>query len=140
VAATSANDVWAAGNYDTSTGQAKTLVLHWNGTSWTRVASPAPAAGSVLRGVAATSSSNAWAVGNHHVASTNTNKTLVLHWNGTSWARTAAPSPGGGKDVFNGLQGVSALSATDAWAVGACTTQFTDSLILHWNGTSWVPS
>ncbi len=102
---------------------------------WTRVASPAPGVGiSLLDGVAVTSSSNAWAVG-YYLARRNTWKTLVLHWNGTLWTRTAAPSPGLGNNAFNGLLGVCAVSSSDAWAVGAYTDTITGtgSLILTGN-------
>lgn len=34
------------------------------------------------------------------------------------------------------LYDVSALSQTDAWAVGH-DSSYNDGLILHWNGTSW---
>jgi len=46
------------------------------------------------------------------------------------------PNPGGGSS----LSGASAVSATDAWAVGH-TNPFGGGqvpLILHWNGTSWA--
>ena len=54
----------------------KGLILHGNGTTWKRVATP----GGFLFGVAAVSASNAWVVGG-----TGRGKTLILHWNGTSW-------------------------------------------------------
>ena len=58
VAATSASNAWAVG-----TGSGKTLIVRWNGASWTQVASPSPGSGGSFAGVAATSASNAWAVG-----------------------------------------------------------------------------
>jgi hypothetical protein len=106
VAAASASDVWAVGSAGTGT-----LIVHWDGRTWKRVPSPAPA-GSALTGVAVASARDAWAVGGN----------LILHWNGTAW--TQVPSPGGG------LTGVAAVSADDAWAVGG-------NLILHWNGKAW---
>lgn len=62
--------------------------------------------------------------------------TLILHWNGTAWARVATPSPG---TRFNVLNGVSAVSARNAWAVGFYRNQAAGALplILHWNGTAW---
>ena len=57
----------------------RTLILHWNGSSWRRVASPSPASYSTLTGISATSASNAWAVG--YAGS----RTVILHWNGRSW-------------------------------------------------------
>src|SRR5579871_4133268 len=61
VAATSAKNAWAVGSAGTTT-HPKTLIVHWNGSSWRPVSSPSPS-GSMLRAVAATSASNAWAVG-----------------------------------------------------------------------------
>jgi hypothetical protein len=62
---------------------------------------------------------------------------LVLHWNGTTWARMAAPSPG----RFGSLNAVSADSPADAWAVGLdSATGAGHTLILHWDGTRWLRS
>jgi hypothetical protein len=62
VSATSAGNAWAVGLYVSSSGQ-KTLMLHWNGRAWSKVASPAPGQVSELNGVAVTGSSGVWAVG-----------------------------------------------------------------------------
>jgi hypothetical protein len=125
VAATSASNAWAVG-----TGRVKTLIVHWNGTSWKQVPSPAPA-GSVLSAVAATSATSAWAVGN--TSTTTSTKTLILRWNGTSWKQMGSPVPAGI------LSGVAATSASSAWAVGNTGAK---TLILRWNGKRWkqVPS
>jgi hypothetical protein len=61
VTATSARNAWAVGNY--THGKHTTLILHWNGRAWSRVASPSPGAVSALGGVAATGRSGVWAVG-----------------------------------------------------------------------------
>jgi hypothetical protein len=43
VAGFSANDVWAVGaSYDPISGSGPTLSLHWDGSSWTRMATPSP--------------------------------------------------------------------------------------------------
>jgi hypothetical protein len=61
--------------------------------------------------------------------------TLILGWNGTAWSQVSSPSPGPASNV---LTGVSADSATDAWAVGSYLSKSVrDTLILHWNGTAW---
>jgi len=60
VAATSAGNAWAVGDYSIG-GQEQMLIEHWNGTAWKVVPSPNPAgsAGNRLFGVAATSAGNA---------------------------------------------------------------------------------
>jgi hypothetical protein len=141
VSMVSASDAWAVGFYQTAAGDTKTLVLHWDGTSWQLVASPAPGLRSGLAGVSAVSGSDAWAVGSY-VSRTGVGKTLALHWNGTSWQRVASPNPRNA--ISSSLGGVSALSAADAWAAGqsATSTGNPKSLVLHWTGTSWrqIPS
>jgi hypothetical protein len=62
VAATSPTDAWAVGIPYTNTGT-KSLIEHWDGTTWTRVPTPNPNSDSYLSAVAATSPANAWAVG-----------------------------------------------------------------------------
>jgi len=67
VAARAANDVWAVGDIATndSTPQYRTFTLHWDGASWSRVASPPTNAYSELYGVTARlGTSHVWAVGN----------------------------------------------------------------------------
>jgi hypothetical protein len=150
VSATSSTSAWAVGASCTASActlpQQRTLILRWNGTAWAKVKSPNPApAGAVLLGVSAGSSSDAWAVGQYcSTSSCAVEKTLILHWNGTAWSQVTSPSPG---PTTNVLSGVSATSSRDAWAVGSyCTTTSCDctttcavqnTLILHWNGTSW---
>jgi hypothetical protein len=63
VAATSAVSAWAAGYISTNGASYQSLVLHWNGTAWTRAASPNPGAGGNLVGIAASPPANGWAVG-----------------------------------------------------------------------------
>jgi hypothetical protein len=58
----------------------------------------------------------------------------------TTWTQVPSPSPGTG--VFNAFfSGVSAISATDAWAVGqdSANPQHTiQTLAEHWYGTEWA--
>ena len=140
VAATSARNAWAVGNGGAEPG--KTEILHWNGTTWTHVPSPTPKGGGALFGVAAVSARNAWAVGcagNCFQGFGNGLRTLILHWNGTTWSRVPSPSPGLGST----LSSVAATSARNAWAVGCTAFCFLSSVsphtvILHWNGTAWT--
>ncbi len=101
--------------------------MRWNGTAWTTVPNPSPA-GSSLDDVAAASDGSAWAVG--WTGSGTSTRTLILRWNGTAWTRVPSPSPG--PDAR--LAGVTALSGSDAWAVGTAGGK---TLILRWNGQMW---
>lgn len=70
-AARDANDVWAVGSYQVASGATRSLVLHWNGSRWSRVAAP----GSGLSEVAVVPGSpQAWAVGGSYLG-----KRLVLN-------------------------------------------------------------
>jgi hypothetical protein len=136
VSALSASDAWAVGYFVPSiaSGAQKPLVLHWDGTRWVRMPASSPGFETLvteLSGVAAVSPSDVWAVGDVFNGNTQTQRTLVFHWNGTRWARVPAPSPG-----FGTLYGTAGTSATDAWAVGYGN----GSLILHWNGSRWTQS
>jgi hypothetical protein len=95
--------------------------------------------------VAAVSGTNAWAVGQYCVSAcgkpAEADHTLILHWNGSTWAQAPSPSPG----AFPELHAVTALSGTDAWAVGEwcsppCNTSSNvfHTLTLRWNGSAWV--
>jgi Bacterial Ig-like domain (group 3) len=139
VSVVSGSNAWAVGSYnDATTGASKTLVLHWNGTAWSKVKSPSPSSlFSELDGVSARSGSDAWAVGRYWNVTASVWDSLVLHWNGTAWSKVKSPNPG---LSFSQLYGVSAVSGSDAWAVGSYDTSdggVTKTLVLHWDGTAW---
>lgn len=127
VSGVASNDVWAVG---TMTGPdnpdfGEQFIEHWNGKSWSVVASPT-VEGDGLNSVVAISANNVWAVG--HGAPEGGNA-LVEHWDGTSWSVVSSP-------VFaniGGLLSVSADSANDIWAVG-------HGAILRFDGTTWSPA
>jgi hypothetical protein len=118
VSADSPTDAWAVGEYNVVVGgkptPAQPLALHWNGASWTRVATPTPPAGTgALAAVTAISTRNAWAVGMGGSADRNT---LVLRWDGKSWTQVASPSPG---SSGSNLSAVSAAGPGTTWTVGS---------------------
>ncbi len=123
VAAVSAKNVWAVGCSGGCNGP-DSLILHWNGKRWSKVASPDPGAGlDELTGVSAVSARNVWAVGYActiaHCGVGNVYRTLVVHWNGKDWSQAASANPG---SSFNDVRAVSAVSARDIWAVGIRAT------------------
>ena len=141
VAAVSSCQAWAVGEYLNTKGPYHTLIERWNGAAWQQVPSPSPGIiGNTLSAVAATSATNAWAVGDYINNSDTAHRTLIEHWNGTAWKQVPSPNP---SSTYSVLFGVTATSATNAWAIG----QFNPipgakPLILHWNGITWkqVPS
>jgi hypothetical protein len=143
VSADSATDAWAIGQFVGDQGSGideQSEVLHWDGTSWTQVSFPNPTVNTVFD-VHAVSPSDAWAVGfASDGRGSGTSRNLILHWDGISWSEVPnVPSvPGDG----NGLFGVTATSATDAWAVGSHDTlndpTGDKSAILHWDGSTWT--
>jgi hypothetical protein len=117
--AVATNDVWSVGVINNSSDS---LVEHWDGKSWSIISSPAFTGAGGLQGTSADGTSDVWAVGG----------TAVLHWNGTAWSSVSAPPT-------VGLVGVTALSPTNAWAVGSQRTgsKTVRVQIEHWDGTSW---
>jgi hypothetical protein len=152
VAATSAGNAWAVGRsghvlaglirtagaagHAAASAVDQTLILHWNGTRWKRMASPHPGSAGSLEGVGAMSAASAWAVGT--TSANSGGRTLILHWNGTRWKRVASPNLGQSADQ-NTLESVTVPAADNAWAVGTFRTgDLLQTLIEHWNGTSWT--
>ena len=136
VQALSASDVWAVG--EASSGQpfalSKILIVHWDGTAWTRVPSPGPTSmGITLNSLSMDSATDGWAAGVGLPRAGNNTTGLAMHWNGTSWQQvTVLPA-------FN-FTGVKSFSPTDATAVGDDKTASHTyrPAAFAWNGTSWV--
>jgi hypothetical protein len=136
ITAISPTDVWAVGQDETD--GTKTLAAHWNGTAWSIVPTPdINMAGdqNFLSGVSGTGADNVWASG--YAIDDNLRTPYVLHWNGTTWTMTKVPTLGTEGTQLNGVQ---ALSATDAWVVGQ--TQESNGAIKtlteQFNGTAWT--
>lgn len=133
VVALAANNVWAVGWADTSTS-GQTLIEHYNGTSWSVVASPnmSGATWNALYRLAADAANDIWAVGTF-TTSTGT-EPLTEHYNGSSWSIVSAV----GKPNFAELDDVSVVSG-QAFAAG----DYTDSsgvyhtLVEHYASGSW---
>lgn len=109
IAAVSPSSAWIVGRAPGQNGRA--LLFHWDGSSWKTVTGlPLPTGASDLSGVAARSANDVWAVGSFRTSSGAT-RSLVLHWNGSHWARLAAPG--------TGLSEVAIVPGSrQAWAVG----------------------
>src|SRR5215469_15282646 len=127
VAATSAKDAWAVGQYQCASGPLRPLILRWNGKVWRQT--PSPDLVGALAAVTVTSATGAWAVG---LGGTKTSQTIIEHWNGKAWTVMQSPVRDGN------LDGVAATSASDVWAVGfSGNWTASHALVLHWNGQAW---
>jgi hypothetical protein len=133
---TSASDCWAVGY---SSGPMRfgssALIEHWNGTSWMTVDSAAVAG--PLESVACTSASKCWAVG-YHLNDNGVQQTLIGQWDGSAW--NSVGSPNATTSDKNVLQAITCASSAQCWAVGYShngKTSVDQTLIEHWDGSSW---
>ena len=93
VAAVATDDVWAVGTFLGPGIFEQTLIVHFDGTAWSIVASPnQESSNNILLGVSVVSSNSVWAVGCGpcldvlEIAGTS-----IEHWDGTQWTITPAP-------------------------------------------------
>jgi hypothetical protein len=120
-------------------GTAATWVEHWNGTSWSTVASPNKGGiVSALFGVRCTSPTACIAVGEYMPIGTYTYPApLVERWNGTAWSFGTQPN-GGLRTV---LDAVRCPGASLCFAVGHGSNAPNDTdtaMVARWDGTTWT--
>lgn len=131
--AISPTNVWAVGdsgdNADVGGTPARTLIEHYNGTSWSIVPSPTAGTGPTLTGVAAESASDVWAVGYDTPSGATTPQTLTMNWNGTAWSTVSSPDVGSSSR----LAGVSSTAGGPVWSAGYSGTSgaFNPLMIEH---------
>jgi hypothetical protein len=99
----------------------------WNGTQ-----PPNPGGANYLYAASVLSGCQAWAVGQAQ----DYHNLLAMNWNGTSWNTTTTPNPSGPNTEE--LEGVAALSPTNAWAVGSYVNGIGQCLALHWKNGTWT--
>jgi hypothetical protein len=128
-AAIADNDMWAIGVIFSPTST-QPFAEHFNGASWSVV--PTPQINGSLGGIAGVASNDVWAVGGPTYVD-NTANAFIEHWNGTTWS--IFPSPKLQKGAV--LSAVTAISASDVWAVGDVNPAREGLLVEHWDGTSW---
>jgi hypothetical protein len=130
----SSTSCFAVGSYSTGT-TTKTLIERWNGSTWSVIPSPNPAGASsaILSGVSCASATMCMAVGTFTGA--NLPRTFAMRWNGSGWAISPIPNPGSHNSIV--LRGVSCPSTTFCVAVGRNVGAYGQTLVEHWDGTSW---
>jgi hypothetical protein len=119
-------DCTAVGFADTSTGtdtEVQPLVLHFNGTTWTRVTAPViPHPGGRLDGVSCAASTMCQAVGSA------SNKGLIERWNGHAWSVLDSPPAS--------YAAVSCPTTSRCLAVGGAAVPAAAKM----NGSTWTSS
>ena len=114
---------WAVGAAsDQASLASQTLAYHWDGTAWQRFPTPDPAGASssnVLNAVAARAANDVWVAGGDAFPE----KSLVLRWNGSTWAQVGIPNVGA-------LHAV-AVSQASVWVAGG-------NAVERFNGTTWT--
>jgi len=114
ISGASASDIWVVGETMTPgyhNRQFTSVIMHYNGSSWTQMTAPD---NSGLLDVDAVSATDAWAIAADG---------SVLNWNGTAWTVVT--------QLAQGNTAIAALSATDVWVAGVVS-------LTHYNGTSWT--
>jgi hypothetical protein len=128
VQAFSPTNAWAVGTgTSATTGAAVATAVNWNGTIWTPVATPVSTTNDLsINAISGTSASDIWVVGQTATPGYHNRQftSVLMHYNGSSWAQMTAPDQ-------SGLLDVDAVSPDNAWAIAA------DGSVLTWNGQTW---
>ena len=135
VSCTDANTCVAVGYYLDAPG-VQTLILSWDGSTWSTVTSPnvASSVSDVLTSVSCVSATVCTAAGNYEDSGSSWHA-LVETLNGGVWGIVPAPSP---SSSYNELDGVSCSAANFCMAIGFEYNGTADeTLILKWDGISW---
>jgi hypothetical protein len=131
VSARSRDDVWAVGRQSTGDGRLASLILHYDGKTWTEL----PGVSGVLAelsSVSARASDDVWAVGWERKSSAFA--PAALHWDGKSWSAATTPSA-----AWTMPTAVYAAGPDDVWVTAMAPADgSTQPPLQHWDGTSWT--
>ena len=138
IAVDAAGQVWAVGwdrDYDAPGRPVSSLVVHYNGTSWTREATPNPANRNTLMDVVALANGEVFAVGVAQDTSGGgiTPRSLMLRRTGGTWSSLTVPKGEAGSQ--DQLLSVAAVSSTSVWSVGYYSSPSSglyEPLLVHW--------
>lgn len=141
VAAGSPTDVWVLGGpMSHSIDDIVTIVLHYDGKTWSEVPFPAGATPSRLSITdMSVVDGHVWLVGHRGTPA------VIMEWTGQAWQEHQPPTEcvrGGtsfdGMPNFCNVTGVKAFAADDVWAAGnGAWTGFLGPLLYHWDGSTW---
>ena len=148
VRCTAVKNCWAVGFYLRHEAELDEAI-HWNGKSWSLMATPTPAGTQTghfneLGDVACISSDSCWAAGEYGPDKANgvESENQALHWNGKKWSMVTTPDPGdNATDGVSALSAIRCASAGNCWAVGTYGSNAPGGVLLnealHWNGRKW---
>jgi hypothetical protein len=132
VTATGPDDAWAAGSEGGSGAppdHGHPVVVHWNGTGWTRM--DLPASTSELTGftsIVATSATDVWAAG----GSAGSARYFVYHFDGVRWTGIPLPPVA---DINAPVAGMAVTPDGHVWVVGSGVK---GPYFLRWDGAAWT--
>jgi hypothetical protein len=86
VAIASPDHTWIVGDVGLGRGPSSTLLLSCASSTCYRVRTPSPGKSASLAGVTVVSPDDAWAVGQWSKTPSGQSRTLILHWNGSTWS------------------------------------------------------
>jgi hypothetical protein len=121
MAASSPNDVWAAGQPN--------LTYRWDGAGWQEVLGPGGVGLTFFNAMVALAPDDVWAIGN------DSDHAFSRHWDGSAWTVPSMPALPDTR-----LNGAVALSSNDIWAVGSFGRErplTASTLAMHWDGAEW---
>jgi hypothetical protein len=141
IAVNATGQVWAVGwdrDYDAPGRPVSSLVVHFDGTSWRREATPNPANRNTLMDVVALANGEVFAVGVAQDTSGGgiTPQSLMLRRQGGAWL-PALDVPKGEAGSQDQLLSVAAVSSTSVWSVGYYSSPSSglyEPLLVHWMG------
>jgi hypothetical protein len=138
IAVDGSGKVWAVGwdrDYNAPGRPVSSLVVHFNGTSWTRETTPNPANRNTLMDVAL-ANGEVFAVGVAQDTSGGiTPRSLMLRRQSTGWSSLTVPQGETGSQ--DQLLSVAAVSSTSVWSVGyynSPSSGLYEPLLVHWTG------
>jgi hypothetical protein len=141
---TSPGSCWAVGHHYGNGTATLNQMIRWNGSKWRPYPVPEPGGTAVddynaLVSVRCLNSGDCWAVGSDSKGAGTGNQ--VLHWNGTKWSHSSAPTPGpthSGDE--NQLDDITCVSPADCWVVGyfgSLGSHTFANQAMRWNGKKW---
>ena len=125
------DDVWAVGQFLPTYKSGNAIAYHWDGTAWSQMTVSRRGQYGDLRGVVAVAPNDIWAVGFYERYDDRGVKTLIAHYDGSTWTHVPAPSPA----KVSVLNDVDATAPDSVWAVGEW--KWSHPLVLRFDGTEW---